>query len=161
VAQTAAGIGAAIAGTWRGLARTVGATARATGRQAATARDLDPAHRRDGVGLAILGVALVAGVSIWAGAGGPAGQGLAAALRLGLGNGALAVPVLLAILGCTCSAKRRTPNSGAEFWSASSPSAPPYSACSTSGRTRPPPTRRAPTRAAGSAPASAAGSNVR
>jgi DNA segregation ATPase FtsK/SpoIIIE, S-DNA-T family len=99
VAQTAAGIGAAIAGTWRGLARTVGATARATGRQAATARDLDPAHRRDGVGLAILGVALVAGVSIWAGAGGPAGQGLAAVLRVGLGNGALAVPVLLAILG--------------------------------------------------------------
>jgi S-DNA-T family DNA segregation ATPase FtsK/SpoIIIE len=99
VAQTAAGIGAAIAATWRGLARTVGATARATGRQAATARDLDPAHRRDGVGLAILGVALVAGASIWAGAGGPAGQGLARLLRLGLGNGALAVPVLLAILG--------------------------------------------------------------
>jgi S-DNA-T family DNA segregation ATPase FtsK/SpoIIIE len=99
VGQTAAGIGAAIGATWRGLARTVGATARATGRQAATARDLDPAHRRDGAGLAILGVALVAGVSIWAGAGGPAGQGLARLLRLGLGNGALAVPVLLAILG--------------------------------------------------------------
>jgi S-DNA-T family DNA segregation ATPase FtsK/SpoIIIE len=99
VAQAAAGIGAAIAATWRGLARTVGAMARATGRQAATARDLDPAHRRDGAGLAILGVALVAGVSIWAGAGGPAGQGLARSLRLGLGNGAFAVPVLLAILG--------------------------------------------------------------
>ena len=99
MAQAAAGIGAAIAATWRGLARTVGATARATGRQAATARDLDPAHRRDGAGLAILGVAMVAGVSIWAGAGGPAGQGLAGSLRIGLGNGALAVPVLLAILG--------------------------------------------------------------
>jgi S-DNA-T family DNA segregation ATPase FtsK/SpoIIIE len=96
--RTAAGLGAAIAATWRGLARTVGATARATGRQAATARDLDPAHRRDGAGLTILGVALVAGVSIWAGAGGPAGQGIAKMLRLGLGNGALAVPVLLAIL---------------------------------------------------------------
>ncbi|HZE49928.1 MAG TPA: hypothetical protein VE074_10220, partial [Jatrophihabitantaceae bacterium] len=41
-----ASIGRGIAAMWRALAVVVGGVARAVGRNAATARDLDPEHRR-------------------------------------------------------------------------------------------------------------------
>ena len=44
------------------LAGSVGFAARAVGRGA---RDLDPHHRRDGMGLLTLGVAIVLGASLW------------------------------------------------------------------------------------------------
>ncbi|WP_232675944.1 DNA translocase FtsK [Nocardioides sp. R-C-SC26] len=47
---------------WLGLAHAIGASARAVGR---SARDLDPAHRRDGAGLALLGVAVVVAAAVW------------------------------------------------------------------------------------------------
>src|SRR5690348_6480395 len=46
----------AIAGAWMVAAHAAGFAARALGR---SARDLDPMHRRDGVGLAFLGAAVV------------------------------------------------------------------------------------------------------
>ena len=49
---------------WNGLAKATGAIARSIG---SGARDLDPEHRRDGVGLALLGAAIiVAGATWWA-----------------------------------------------------------------------------------------------
>jgi len=47
---------------WLGLAHGVGAMARGIGH---TARDLDPAHRRDGIGLSILGLAVVSSAAVW------------------------------------------------------------------------------------------------
>ena len=55
--------GKMIAAAWMLVAGAVGFAARAVGRGA---RDLDPHHRRDGVGLLTLGLAIVLGASLWA-----------------------------------------------------------------------------------------------
>jgi DNA segregation ATPase FtsK/SpoIIIE, S-DNA-T family len=77
------------------LAHTVGAVCRALGR---SARDLDPLHRRDGLGLAALIAAIVAAVAIWWHATGPI-KPIGIALVNLLGAGSWTVPILLALLG--------------------------------------------------------------
>src|SRR5688572_11755103 len=49
-------IGVGIAGLWMGLAHAIGWVVRAIGRKAASARDLDRAHQRDGGGLLLVSV---------------------------------------------------------------------------------------------------------
>ncbi|TAM90748.1 MAG: DNA translocase FtsK [Jatrophihabitans sp.] len=88
-------LGRAVAGLWRALALLVGKLARAVGRNAATARELDAEHRRDGVALGVLAVGLVAAMGIWFDAAGPVGRALTALCRWLAGNGALLLPVLL------------------------------------------------------------------
>jgi S-DNA-T family DNA segregation ATPase FtsK/SpoIIIE len=61
------------------------------------ARDLDPAHRRDGLGLAALAAALVVAVGAWGGAGGPFGHGVTTVLRTLAGSGVLLLPPVLAV----------------------------------------------------------------
>ena len=77
------------------LAHTVGAVCRALGR---SARDLDPLHRRDGLGLTALVAAIVAAVATWWQASGPI-KPLSTALVSLLGSGSWTVPILLALLG--------------------------------------------------------------
>ena len=87
------GVGHLLGRTVRLVATGVGgATRAATG----GARDLDPAHRRDGRGLLLLALALVAATGAWwhAGAAGDAVAGLLATL---LGRGALLLPPVLAL----------------------------------------------------------------
>ncbi len=91
-------VGRSLAWCWSLLARAAGGAARAVGRQAATAR-LDPAHRRDGAGLALLGLAVVVMVGVWWHDGGPIGSWIDRALRAAVGTLALTVPVLLAAVG--------------------------------------------------------------
>jgi len=55
-------VGRGLASIWLGVAHTVGAAARSLGR---TARDLEPEHRRDGAGLLLIGLALVAAAAVW------------------------------------------------------------------------------------------------
>jgi len=86
---------AAITGVWMALAHTVGTAARAFGRNA---RDLDPAHRRDGAGLAILGLAIITAAAVWWHLGSVIGRHLSLAVRNGFGSAAWAVPILLALL---------------------------------------------------------------
>ena len=47
---------------WMGIAHGLGATARSIGR---TARDLDPEHRRDGVGLLLVALAVISAAAVW------------------------------------------------------------------------------------------------
>jgi S-DNA-T family DNA segregation ATPase FtsK/SpoIIIE len=47
---------------WMAVAHALGATARSIGR---TARDLEPEHRRDGVGLVLVALAMVAAAAVW------------------------------------------------------------------------------------------------
>ncbi|HEX4686693.1 MAG TPA: DNA translocase FtsK 4TM domain-containing protein [Nocardioides sp.] len=54
--------GRGIVAVWLGIAHGVGAVARRIGR---TARDLEPEHRRDGVGLFLFGLAVVAAAAVW------------------------------------------------------------------------------------------------
>jgi S-DNA-T family DNA segregation ATPase FtsK/SpoIIIE len=78
------------------LSMLAGTLARAVGRNAATARELDPAHRRDGAGLALLGVAEVSAMAVWFTAAGALGRAVAACYRFAVGNAAVLLPVLLA-----------------------------------------------------------------
>jgi S-DNA-T family DNA segregation ATPase FtsK/SpoIIIE len=78
-----------------GVAHSVGWVARGVGRQAATARDLDPEHRRDGAGLLMLGLAILIGVAVWARSAGPVGTWLADSVRLFFGGLAVILPLLL------------------------------------------------------------------
>jgi DNA segregation ATPase FtsK/SpoIIIE, S-DNA-T family len=84
-----------VAGVWMALAHTVGAAARAIGRNT---RDLDPAHRRDGAGLATLGLAIIMAAVSWFRLGSVVGRGLSDAVRDGFGSAAWAAPILLGLL---------------------------------------------------------------
>jgi DNA segregation ATPase FtsK/SpoIIIE, S-DNA-T family len=88
-------IARAASGVWMLVAHAAGAGARALGR---SARDLDPAHRRDGVGLAFLGAAFVTAATIWWGIGSVVGRLTAAVFGGALGQAAWLVPVLLGLL---------------------------------------------------------------
>jgi len=77
-------------GAWLLTARGLGSLARTIGR----GRDIDAAHRRDGVALALVVFAVLAAAGLWAGAGGPVGRGLDLAVRTVVGSPALALPVV-------------------------------------------------------------------
>ena len=65
------GVGHGLAALWRGTASLVGGTARAVG---SGARDLDPALKRDGAGLALLILGLVVAGEFWFGLPGARGR---------------------------------------------------------------------------------------
>ncbi len=88
-------LGKVISGAWMAVAHSAGFAARALGRNA---RDLDPAHRRDGLGLAALGAAIICAAADWWTIGSPVGRLLAAVVKGTFGAGAPAVPILLALL---------------------------------------------------------------
>src|SRR5580658_404058 len=86
---------AAIATIWMELARGVGSVARLFGD---SARELDPAHRRDGVGLAVLAAAIITAGAAWWHLGSPFGRALTAVVRGAFGVGAWTIPILLTLL---------------------------------------------------------------
>jgi DNA segregation ATPase FtsK/SpoIIIE-like protein len=88
-------IGHAVAGLWMVVAHAAGFAARGVGK---SARDLDPLHRRDGLGLAFLGAAIVVAATTWIGTGNAVGRLMTAVVRGAFGAGAWAVPLLLALL---------------------------------------------------------------
>jgi DNA segregation ATPase FtsK/SpoIIIE, S-DNA-T family len=77
---------------WLGLAHLVGGTVRHIG---SAARDLDPEHRRDGAGLALVGLAVVIAAAVWWGMPSPVGDGLRTVVTGSVGSLGWAVPVLL------------------------------------------------------------------
>jgi S-DNA-T family DNA segregation ATPase FtsK/SpoIIIE len=83
--------GKAVAGSFRLMATGVGGVSRAAG---SSARDLDPAHRRDGLGLGLLIAALLAATGAWWHAG-SAGGVLATIVEGLFGIGAMVLPVVL------------------------------------------------------------------
>jgi S-DNA-T family DNA segregation ATPase FtsK/SpoIIIE len=89
------GLGRLISGGWRVLATVLGSATRAVGRNAATARELEPEHRRDGIALGALALALITGIAIWFGAAGPIGRWIAVGIRAVIGNGATVLPLVL------------------------------------------------------------------
>jgi S-DNA-T family DNA segregation ATPase FtsK/SpoIIIE len=77
------------------LARGVGSLARAIGRT----KELDPAHRRDGVALVLVALAVVTAAGVWFQAAGPVGHWVNIGVRSAVGDGAAVLPVALAIAG--------------------------------------------------------------
>ncbi|MDH2425171.1 DNA translocase FtsK [Sphaerisporangium sp. TRM90804] len=88
-------IGRLFVGVWLLFANGIGSAARALGAQA---RELDPAHRRDGLGLAVLAAAVVLAAMTWRTTRGTFASVVDAVLRGTLGSLAWAVPLLLALV---------------------------------------------------------------
>jgi S-DNA-T family DNA segregation ATPase FtsK/SpoIIIE len=78
--------------TWLMAARGTGGVARSIGR----ARDIEPGHRRDGIALVLLGLAVVIAASSWFDAARPLGAWVDAVLRTFIGSAVLALPAVLA-----------------------------------------------------------------
>ena len=76
------------------VAKGAGSTARSVGR----ARDLEPGHRRDGIALALLGLAVVAAASSWFDAARPVGGWIDIVLRTIVGGAVVLVPIVLGVI---------------------------------------------------------------
>ncbi len=85
----------AASAAWMVAAHGVGFVARAIGR---SARDLDPLHRRDGIGLAVLGAAIVTAATTWWHLGSVVGSAVSALVSGAFGAAAWSVPLLLVLL---------------------------------------------------------------
>ncbi|HEX3592432.1 MAG TPA: DNA translocase FtsK 4TM domain-containing protein [Pseudonocardiaceae bacterium] len=77
------------------LARGVGSLVRAVGRT----RELDAAHRRDGVALVLVALAVVTAAGVWFQAAGPVGHWVNVGVRSVIGNGAIPLPAALLAAG--------------------------------------------------------------
>ncbi|MGA7051105.1 MAG: DNA translocase FtsK [Mycobacterium sp.] len=86
--------GRAMRATWLMAAKGTGGAARSIGR----ARDIEPGHRRDGIALVLLGVAVVVAASSWFDAARPVGAWVDAVLRAFIGAAVLALPVVSAAI---------------------------------------------------------------
>ncbi|MFF3917344.1 DNA translocase FtsK [Streptomyces sp. NPDC001852] len=80
---------------WLGLAHAVGAIFRGIGQGA---RNLDPAHRKDGIALLLFGIALIVAAGTWADLKGPVGNLVEILVTGAFGRLDLLVPILLAVI---------------------------------------------------------------
>ncbi|GAA3568567.1 DNA translocase FtsK [Amycolatopsis ultiminotia] len=81
-------------GTWNLMAKGMGTLARTVGRT----RELEPAHRRDGLALGLIALAIVAAVGVWWRGAGPIGSAVEVATRTVLGAGAVTLPLVLVVV---------------------------------------------------------------
>lgn len=88
----AAGVGRGLLAIWNGVAKLVGSGVRAIG---TSAQDLDPALRRDGAGLFLIGLAVVVAGEFWFGIPGPVGTGIRVGVATVLGAFGYALPLAL------------------------------------------------------------------
>ena len=95
IARVLTGLGRLIQRIWVGCAHLVGAGARVFGR---SARDLDPAHRRDGLGLALVAAAVILIAATWFGVDGWFISWTSALTTAFLGSLGWLVPLLLIAL---------------------------------------------------------------
>ncbi|MEU0116581.1 DNA translocase FtsK [Streptomyces bobili] len=89
------GIYRLVRAVWLGLAHAVGAVFRGIGNGA---KNLDPAHRKDGVALLLFGLALIVAAGTWADLRGPVGDLVEILVTGSFGRLDLLVPILLAVI---------------------------------------------------------------
>ncbi|MGV0851455.1 DNA translocase FtsK 4TM domain-containing protein [Mycolicibacterium phlei] len=90
-------VGRGLRAGWMMLAKGAGTTARSVGR----ARDLEPGHRRDGIALALIGLAVVVAAASWFDAARPVGAWIDSFVRMLIGAAVVLVPIALAAIGVT------------------------------------------------------------
>ncbi len=95
ISSAGATVGRGVRMGWLMLAKGAGSTARSVGR----ARDLEPGHRRDGIALALLGIAVVIAASSWFDAARPVGAWIDTFLRVLIGSSVALLPLALAVVG--------------------------------------------------------------
>ncbi|MGQ0841122.1 DNA translocase FtsK [Actinokineospora sp.] len=84
-----------LASGWGLIAKGAGSVARTIGRT----KELDPAHRRDGLGFALVALGVVLGAAVWWRAAGPVGGWLEYGVRTVMGALTVALPLLLLVVG--------------------------------------------------------------
>ncbi|WP_234358544.1 DNA translocase FtsK [Streptomyces sp. NRRL B-24085] len=84
-----------IRAVWLGVAHAVGAVFRGIGQGA---KNLDPAHRKDGVALLLLGLGLIVAAGTWSNLRGPVGDLVEIIVTGAFGRLDLLVPILLAVI---------------------------------------------------------------
>ena len=93
------GLAHAVRRLWITVARWLGGLVRAIGRGARSTRDvtrdIDAVHRRDGIALALIGVALICAIGTWLQAAGPVGSVAEDAVRVWVGSLAMVFPLIL------------------------------------------------------------------
>ncbi|MEU3491395.1 DNA translocase FtsK [Streptomyces massasporeus] len=89
------GIYRLVRAVWLGVAHAVGAVFRGIGQGA---KNLDPAHRKDGVALLLLGMGLIVAAGTWADLKGPVGDLVEILVTGAFGRLDLLVPILLAVI---------------------------------------------------------------
>ncbi|WP_116453046.1 FtsK/SpoIIIE family DNA translocase [Blastococcus litoris] len=92
--KQSSGLWGVVSGSWNLLARGAGGLARSVARPE-EAEPLAPEHRRDGVGLAVLGLSVVLGAAAWSNGIGPVGAGLTQGVRWVIGSLVMVLPVVL------------------------------------------------------------------
>lgn len=97
VASAGTAVGRGVRAGWLMVAKGAGSTARSVGR----ARELEPGHRRDGIALALLGLAVVVAASSWFDAARPVGEWIDTIVRVIIGSAVVLVPLALAVIGVT------------------------------------------------------------
>ncbi|MFE5136853.1 DNA translocase FtsK [Streptomyces fagopyri] len=90
-----AGVYRLVRAVWLGLAHAVGAMFRGIGRGA---KGLDPAHRKDGLALLLLALALIVAAGTWSNLRGPVGDLVEMLVTGAFGRLDLLVPILLAVI---------------------------------------------------------------
>jgi S-DNA-T family DNA segregation ATPase FtsK/SpoIIIE len=81
--------------SWGVVAKGLGGIARAVGRT----KELDPAHRRDGLAMVMIGLGVIFAAGVWWHAGGPVGGWLDTAVRSVIGAAAYVLPLVLLFIG--------------------------------------------------------------
>jgi S-DNA-T family DNA segregation ATPase FtsK/SpoIIIE len=107
VASAGAAVGRGARAGWLMLARGAGTTARSVGR----AREIEPGHRRDGIALALLGLAVVVAASSWFDAARPVGGWIDSILRALIGDAVVLVPVVLTAIAVVLMRSQPDPES--------------------------------------------------
>ena len=87
-------VGRGVQTAWLMVARGAGGAARSVGR----ARDIEPRHRRDGIALTLLGIAVVIAASSWFNAARPVGQWVDIVLRTLIGSSVVLLPIVAVIV---------------------------------------------------------------
>ncbi|KAA0116246.1 DNA translocase FtsK [Mycolicibacterium sp. P9-22] len=93
-ASAGAAVGRGTRAGWLMVAKGAGSTARSVGR----ARDLEPGHRRDGIALGLLGIAVVVAASSWFDAARPVGGWIDTVVRTVIGGAVVLVPIILGVI---------------------------------------------------------------